>query len=121
MVQNSGRGKLWQNDCHSPIFTKLNFSFAKVAKCQMFKGLYKVLKPCNTIVNNLYNHAYVHMQYVLRWHHLYSQASKQSSNTDVINQQVIVDSTSNATVYFSGKQSYNVLMQVDVSDSIMHL
>ena len=36
------------------------------------------------------------MQYVLRWHHLYSQASEQSSDTDVINQQVIVESTSNA-------------------------
>ena len=40
------------------------------------------------------------MQYVLRWHHLYSQASEQSSGTDVINRQVIVDSTSNATVFF---------------------
>ena len=62
----------------------------------------------------------VNTQDTQRWHHLYSQASEQSSNTEVINQQVIVDSKSNVTV-LSGKQSNDVLMQVDMSDSAMCL
>ena len=44
----------------------------------------------------------LHTQYVQRWHHLYSQTSEQRSDTSAINRQVIVDSTSNVTV-FSGK------------------
>ena len=61
----------------------------------------------------------VNTQYAERWHHLYSQTSEQRSDTDVINWQVIVDSTSNVTV-LSGKQSDDVLMQVDVSDLTTH-
>ena len=38
------------------------------------------------------------MQYAQRWCCLYSQASGQSSDTDAINWQVIVDSTSYVTV-----------------------
>ena len=55
-----------------------------------------------------------------RWHCFYSGASEQSSDTDIINQQVIVDSTSNITV-LSVKQSDDVLMQVNVPDLIMCL
>ena len=51
----------------------------------------------------------VYMQYAQRWHRLYSQASEQSSDTDVINQQVIIDFTSNVTV-LSGKQPNDVLV-----------
>ena len=63
----------------------------------------------------------VHMQYMQRWYRLYSQASEQSSDTSVINWQLIItDSTSNVTV-LSGKQSDNVLIQVDVSDVTVRL
>ena len=55
-----------------------------------------------------------------RWHRLCGQASKQNSDTDVIIWQVIVDSTSNVTI-LSGKKSDDVLMQVTVSNSTMHL
>ena len=34
-----------------------------------------------------------------RWHRLYSQDSAQSSDSNVINQQVIIDSSSNITVF----------------------
>ena len=61
----------------------------------------------------------VYTQYAQRWCHLYSQASEQSSDTNVINQRVIVESASDVTVLL-GKQSDGVLMQVDVSDSTMH-
>ena len=49
------------------------------------------------------------MQYASRWCRLYTQASEQSRNTDVINRQLIVDHTSIVTVLW-GKQSDNVLM-----------
>ena len=62
----------------------------------------------------------VHKQYVQRWHHLYSQAREQSSDTNIVNRQVIVDSTSNVTI-LSEKQHYNVLLQVDMSDATMSL
>ena len=62
----------------------------------------------------------VHTQYTQRWHHLCSQAGEQSSNTNIINQQEIIDSTSNVTI-LSRKQLDDVLMQVDVSDSAMCL
>ena len=62
----------------------------------------------------------VHTHYSQRWHCLYSQASEQSSDTSIINQQVIVDSTSNVTG-LTGKQPDYVLMQVDMSDTTMHL
>ena len=51
----------------------------------------------------------VHMQYAQRWRRLYSQASEQSSNTDAINRQIIIDFTSNVTV-LSGKQPNDVLV-----------
>ena len=49
------------------------------------------------------------MQYSQRWRRFYSQASEQSSNTNVTNQHVTFDSTSNLTV-LSGKQPDDVLM-----------
>ena len=61
----------------------------------------------------------VHTQYTQRWHHLYSQASEQSSNTDVINRQLIVSSDFNVTI-ISRKQPDDVLMQVDMSDTMVH-
>ena len=60
------------------------------------------------------------MQCMQRWRHPYSQASEQSSDTDIINRQVIIDSTSNFTI-LSGKQPDDVLMQVNMSDATMHL
>ena len=62
----------------------------------------------------------VNTHYAQRWHHLCSQASEQRSNTNIINQQVIIDSTSNVIV-LSGKQANDVLMQVNMSDSTMRL
>ena len=59
------------------------------------------------------------MQYMQRWHHLYSQASEQSSNTSVINRQVMFNSTSNVTI-LSAKQPDDVLMQVYVSRCVRH-
>ena len=50
----------------------------------------------------------VHVQYMQRWHYLYSQASEQSCNTNVINGQVMFASISNVTI-LSGKQPDDVL------------
>ena len=33
----------------------------------------------------------VHTQYMQRWRHLYSQASEQSSDTNIVNQQVTIN------------------------------
>ena len=41
----------------------------------------------------------VNMYYAQRWHRLYSQASEQSSNTNIINQLLIVYSTCNVNYH----------------------
>ena len=71
-------------------------------------------------MNNFANMHIVHMQYAQRLCHLYCQASKQSSNTNEINQKLTIDPTSNVSV-LSGKQSDDMLMQVNVLDLIMCL
>ena len=60
------------------------------------------------------------MQYVQRRCNLYCQASEQSSNINIINQKLTVDSTSNVTI-LSGKQSDDMLMQADMLDSTVCL
>ena len=68
-------------------------------KLVSLKWLCDVLKLYNITVNNV--HAImrnVHAQYMQRWCHLYSQASEQSSDTNAIKWQVIVDSTCNVTI-----------------------
>ena len=57
-------------------------------------------------MNNFANMHIVHMQYTQRWCYLYCQASEQSSNTNEINRQLTIDSTSNVSVLL-GKQSDN--------------
>ena len=42
----------------------------------------------------------IHTQYAQRWCCVYSQASEQSSHTNIINQQVTINSTSNVTTKF---------------------
>ena len=65
----------------------------------MLKGLCDVLKPYNTIVNNLRNHAQGTYT-IQRWCCVYSQVSEQSSLTNIINRQVTINSTSNVTAKF---------------------
>ena len=70
-------------------------------------------------MHNVHTHAQ-------RWCHCCSQASEQSSDTNVINRQIITDSTSNATIFQETIRQCvnacdNVLMHVNASDSTMCL
>ena len=79
----------------------------------MLKGLCNVLKLYNAIVNNNVIIRNIHTQYSRRWHGLYDKASEQSNNTDKINRQEIIDSTS--VTVLSGKQSDIHNMHVKIS------